>query len=223
MSKYRFEAILAVVLIALFFGVSSFQSASKLTKAEVDDYVSIMERDLPKEMEDRAEFIARLRDWGMNDDGKPIYMLNVMRFFDKLHPIPGALSTGTPKEANAVYEDAAKPLLFKRGAYPIIAGDTTRLRGKGKLESNILVYQKELDNWDRVLVVRYPGRRSFIGLMANPEYLKAMPNKLASLEVVLTPVSGDLVIPDLRWVAGGIFLATFLLVGWIRAARRGKQ
>ena len=82
-----------------------------------------------------------------------------------------------------------------------------------------MVYKSELDNWDRVLVVRYPGRRTFLELVTNPDYLKVMPYKLASLEVVLTPVSGEVVIPDLRWVAGGGVLAIFLLVGWVRAAR----
>lgn len=97
-------------------------------------------------------------------------------------------------------------MLLKSGSYPLVGGDTTRLR-IGKSESNLMVYQKELDNWDRVLIVRYSGRRAFLSLVANPEYLNVMPYKLASLEVVLTPVSGEIVIPDLRWVAGGAFLS----------------
>jgi hypothetical protein len=38
----------------------------------------------------------------------------------------------------------------------------------------------------------------------------------------LVPVSRDIVIPDLRWLIGGGFVVIFLLVGWIRAARRGN-
>jgi len=37
------------------------------------------------------------------------------------------------------------------------------------------------------------------------------------------PVSGDMVIPDLRWVVGGGFVVIFLLVGWVRAARQNQQ
>lgn len=222
MKTYKFEAILAVALIALFFAVSAFQSSGRLSKTEVDHYIGILEEQVPKDMEARAEFISRMRAWGESDDGNPIYMLNLMRFYDSMRAFPGAPTTGSPKEANAHYEDVAVPMLLKRGGYPMIGGDTTRVRA-GKPESNLLVYQKELDNWDRVLVVRYPGRRDFLDLVSNPEYLKVMPYKLASLEVVLTPVSGELVVPDLRWVAGGGLLAVFLLVGWIRAARRASR
>jgi len=35
-----------------------------------------------------------------------------------------------------------------------------------------MVYRPDLDNWDRVLVVRYPGRRTFLKLITNPEYIK---------------------------------------------------
>ena len=42
-------------------------------------------------------------------------------------------------------------------------------------ESNLVVYRPDLDNWDRVIVVRYPGRRTFPDLVASPGYLKVMP------------------------------------------------
>ena len=37
-----------------------------------------------------------------------------------------------------------------------------------------MVYRPDLDNWDRVIVVRYPGRRAFPDLVATPGYLKVM-------------------------------------------------
>jgi hypothetical protein len=36
------------------------------------------------------------------------------------------------------------------------------------------------------------------------------------------PVSGDMMIPDLGWLVGGGLVVIFLLVGWVRAARRGN-
>jgi hypothetical protein len=38
-----------------------------------------------------------------------------------------------------------------------------------------MVYGPDLDNQDRVIVVRYPGRRTFPDLAASPGYLKVMP------------------------------------------------
>lgn len=222
MNKYRFELIVGAILLAVFFVASALQAASTLTKAEVDRYIATLEKSLPPDWEERAEFIARLRAWGESDDGRPVYMLNVMRLFDQNKPMSGVPASMKPAEANALYEEAVTPLLFKSGSYPLFGGDTMRI-GAGQKKSNLIVYEPELDNWDRVLVVRYPGRRTFFELVTNPEYLKVMPYKLASLKVVLTPVKGDMVVPDLRWVVGGVCLALFLLVGWVRAARRATR
>lgn len=219
MNKYRFELILGAILLAAFFGVLAFQATSTLTKAEVDRYLAVLEKAVPAEWEERNEFLVRLRAWGESDDGQPVYMLNVMRLFDQNKPMSGVPASMKPAEANALYEEAATRLLFKSGAYPLIGGDSMRIAA-GQKKSNLIVHESELDNWDRVLVVRYPGRRTFFELVTNPEYLKVMPYKLASLKVVLTPVKGDLVIPDLRWVVAGACLAIFLLVGWVRAALR---
>jgi hypothetical protein len=148
--------------------------------------------------------------------------LNVMRLFDQNKPFPGGPTTGTPREANNYYEEVATPLLLKSGAYPLVSGETTRIRPSQKV-SNLIVHEAPLDNWDRVLVVRYPGRRSFFNLVTNSEYLRVMPYKLASLNVILTPLKGELVIPDLRWIAGGVCCAIFLLVGWVRAVLRNRK
>jgi hypothetical protein len=86
-----------------------------------------------------------------------------------------------------------------------------------------MVYSPDLDNWDRILVVRYPGRRAFLELVTSPEYLKVMPYKLSSLEVVLTPFSVELVLPEARWIVGTGGLVSLLLLSWIRAARRNSK
>jgi hypothetical protein len=75
-----------------------------------------------------------------------------------------------------------------------------------------------LDDWSRALVVRYPSRRDFLNLMADPAYGPLEPYKTMALKVVLVPVSGDLVLPDLRFVVGAALLVVFLVAGWIRAA-----
>ncbi len=146
-------------------------------------------------------------------------MLNVMRFYEQIKQFPGVPTTMTPIEANVHYEDVVVPILLRSGGYPIVGGNSMRI-SSGQKKSNLIVFEPELDNWDRVLVVRYPGRRTFFDLVTNPEYLKVMPYKLASLKVVLTPVSGELVVPDVRWIVAGSCLGIFLLVGWIRAVRR---
>jgi hypothetical protein len=221
MKRYFVEIILGIVLLIVFFGVSTWQSSGELSRQEVDRYVGILEKSVPPEFEGRREFITRMREWGESDNGQPVYMLNLMRFFDQVKPYPGVPASMKPMDANAHYEDVAVPMLLNSGSYPILGGNTTRI-SSGQKKSNLIVFEPELDNWDRVLVVRYSGRRAFFDLVTNPEYLKVMPYKMASLKVLLTPVSGDLVIPDIRWIVGGICLVTFLLIGWVRAARHCK-
>jgi len=220
MKKYRFELVVGAALVAAFFALSAWQSAGKLSQAEVDHYIGLLEKGLPAQVQNRAEFIARLRAWGEADNGRPVFMLNLMRYHDQLMPFPGAPKSGTPAQVNEQYEEATAPMLFKRAGYPILAGPTTKIGGVRSHESNLLVFDPDRDNWDRLVVVRYPGRRTFLDLLASPEYLKVMPYKLSALEVLLTPVEGEMVIPDMRWVVGASCLASFLLIGWIRAARR---
>ena len=219
MKRYLVEFVLGAVLVAVFFGVSAWQSASTLSRSEVDRYIGILEKSVPVEWEEHNEFLTRLRAWGESDDGRPVFMLNVMRFYEQIKQFPGVPTTMTPIEANVHYEDVVVPILLRSGGYPIVGGNSMRI-SSGQKKSNLIVFEPELDNWDRVLVVRYPGRRTFFDLVTNPEYLKVMPYKLASLKVVLTPVSGELVVPDVRWIVAGSCLGIFLLVGWIRAVRR---
>jgi hypothetical protein len=223
MKEYVVEIVLGVVLLGVFLALSAWQSAKKLSPDEVDHYIQILEEKLPPEMEDRTEFLSRLHAWAGNDDGQPIFILNLMRFFDQLESFPGGPTSGTPEEANAYYEEVVAPLVLKNGGYPIVAGATTGIRGGQQSESNLMVFQGGLDGWDRVLVIRYPGRRAFFELVSSPEFLQVMPYKLASLQLVLTPFYGEMVIPDLRLVVGGGGLAIFLLIGWIRAARRSAR
>ena len=100
MKRYFVEIVVGIVMVLIFLAVSAWQSSETLTKAEVDRYIDIMEKNLPVEIEERDEFIARMRDWGERDDGKPVYMLNLMRYFDRIKPVAGVPETLTPMEAS---------------------------------------------------------------------------------------------------------------------------
>jgi hypothetical protein len=225
MNQHRFEIIVAAVLAVVFVVFWWWQtpgSSSKLTGDEVDAYIRRIEPNLPMESGEKAEVLARFRAWGQADDGDPVYMLNVMRYFDQLKRIPGAEAIkGTPAQANAHYEDTVLPILIRLGAYPLVGGPAAGVRGAdGRMHTNLLDFDSKVDDWSRVLVVRYPNRRAFFDLISDATYIQVMPYKLAALEVALVPVRAELVVPDLRWVLGMVLLAAFLAIGWLRAARR---
>ena len=96
--------------------------AGKLTKAEVDRYLAIIERSLQPTDEVEA-FTSRVRSWVEADDGRPVYMVNLMHFLPQFRTFPRAPElNGTPREANAYYEKGLIWLWLRHAAYRIFSG-----------------------------------------------------------------------------------------------------
>jgi len=207
------DLILAVVIILyVAFWAWHSQGAGKLTQAEIDRYLAMIEK-LPLPEKGIQAFIARLRSWAEADDGKPVYMFNLMHFFSRVRTFPGAPEfKGTPEEANAHYERSLIWLWLSHASYPTFIGVPQA--------QNLLNIQPER-TWSNMTVVRYPSRRTFLKLISHPAYAPLAPYKLIAVELDLVPVSTGIVIPDLRWLVGGGFAIVLLLVLWIRAALSG--
>jgi hypothetical protein len=227
LKAHRFEWLLGAVLAALFVAFWAWQTPGNLQKlraAEVDAYLDRMKGKLPGDPAEQAVFLARMRAFGLADDGRPVYMLNAMRYYPELKQGPGMEEVrGTPAEANATYEKAVMPILFRLGAYPLFGGQTMEIRADGKAHSNLDGFDPAIDDWSRILVVRYPSRRAFFELLSDPQWLRFAPYKLAALELALVPASAQMVIPDIRWVMGGACLIVFLGTCWLRATRRHRN
>lgn len=220
MQRYKPELSLAALLLALFLAICFWQAPGRpLARGEVDAFVrKIAAAPMPEAV--RKPFLQRLRAWGEADDGKPVYMLNLMRYHEQLQPWPGVrLGAGTPRQANDFYEDAVFKLAASQGL-SLTVGSEAQGRWGG---STALLDAGAAENWTRVLVVRYPSRRAFFELVSNPEYLKVMPYKFAALDVTLVPTDGATVTPDVRLLAGAAMLLILLGFGWLRAARGKRQ
>ena len=206
-----FELILAAALVILYVAFSAWhsQGAGKLTQAEIDRYLAIIEK-LPLPEKRVQAFIARLRPWAEADDGKPVYMFNLIHFFPKLQTFPGAPEfEGTPEQANARYEKSLMWLWLSHASYPTFIG--------APQAKNLINIQPER-TWCNMTVVRYPSRRIFLKLISHRTYAPLAPYKFIALELDLVPVSRGTVVPDLRWFVGGGLAIIFLLVEWIRLA-----
>jgi uncharacterized protein (DUF1330 family) len=217
MTRSRFLPLLALSLSVLTAVIWWWQNpGGPITAAETERYLAAVER-LPLPAEHRDATLASVRRFIAEDDGRPIQMLNLMRFFPKLRPIAGSDVgfTGTPVESNQRYEDAAIPMLFRGGGYPAYAGT---VRG-----GNVIATDAALDGWNRVLLVRYPNRRAFMNLLANPAYAPIAPYKLQALELVLTPTEAEIIMPPLPLLVGIFSLLLFLATGWWHAARRSPR
>jgi hypothetical protein len=206
-----FEIILGAALAVLYVIFLAWHSPwkHKLSKAEVDHYLAIIEK-LPLPAEGIKALTSRIRPWAEADDGKPVYMFNLIRFFPQLRTFPGVPEfKGTPQEANAYYEKSIIWLWLSHAAYPTFSGVPQA--------KNLINMQPER-TWGEVAVARYRNRRTFLKLLSDPSYAPKVPYKFMALEIDLVPVSGNLVVPDLRWVFGGGLILIFLLIGWVRVA-----
>jgi hypothetical protein len=209
-----FELIFAAVLVILYLGFLGWhsQGGGKLTQAEIDRYVAIIEK-LPLPEKAVQAFIANLRPWAEADDGKPVYMFNLIHFFPTLQPFPGAPDfKGTPEQANAHYEKSLIWLWLSHASYPTFIGVPQA--------KNLINIQPER-RWGNMTVVRYPSRRTFLKLISHPTYAPLAPYKFIAVDLDLVPVSGGMIVPDLRWLIGGGFIIVFLLVEWVRPALFG--
>ncbi len=124
MNHYIFPIVVAAAFVALYWIFCRWhsQGGGKLTKAEIDRYIGIIEK-LPLPAEGIKAVCTRIRPWAEADDGKPVYMLNIISFLKELHSFPGAPEfKGTPQEANAYYEKAITSLWLSHAAYPTFAG-----------------------------------------------------------------------------------------------------
>jgi uncharacterized protein (DUF1330 family) len=203
----------AAAALVILFAVYWWQHpGGKLTTAEIDSYLAAADRQLPMPPEEKAESLRRLRAWATADDGRPVYMLNLMRFYPQVRPLPGGPAADmTPADANAHYEDVAMPMLLGKGGSALFGGESQG--------ANVLPYAGNEDNWSRMLVIRYPNRRAFLELVTDPRYATIMPYKLASLELILSPFDGQMVLPDPTLATAVVLLISFLAIGWWRARR----
>jgi hypothetical protein len=205
-----FELTLAAVLVSLYvaFWAWHSQGGGKLTQTEIDQYLTMIEK-LPLPKKAVQAFIARVRPWAEADDGKPVYMFNLIHFFPQLQTFPGAPDfDGTPEQANAHYEKSLIWLWLSHASYPTFIGVPQASR-------NLISMQPER-TWSNITVVRYPSRRTFLKLISHPTYAPLAPYKFIAAQLDLVPVSGGTIVPDLRWLVAGGFVIVFLLVGWIR-------
>ena len=165
----------------------------------------------------RSEFIERLRSWADEDDGRPVHMLNLIRFHDGRPQVPGHPGfDGTAEEANAHYERAILPHLAARGIYPVFASTPQGVATANGRMTNLLGYESELEGWDRVMLVRYPSRRAFLDMASEEDYLAVVPFKIAAIDLGFVPLDKIYQLPDLRWIVALVGIALLLGVAALR-------
>ncbi|WP_308910551.1 hypothetical protein [Pseudokordiimonas caeni] len=159
----------------------------------------------------KADFLKQLDHFMAADDGRDIYMLNLLRFHDAVTPGEGIdpVIAETPAKANAHYEKHVMPIALKRGCFAVFAGSAG--------EANVMGTEPAAGRYDRVIVMHYPSRRHFLKLVTDPAYKPLAPYKLLSMHVDLVPLKRDIVVPDFRTLGTGLALIAFFAIAWLHA------
>ncbi|WP_395657210.1 hypothetical protein [Nocardioides sp.] len=113
------------------------------------------------------EYAVRLATTPAAEDG-PVWMINLMKYRDRAEYLDGRETTLTGREADDAY--APVDVLEAIGAEVVFFGD---------VEHQLL---GDAPRWDRVAVVKYPTRRSFIEMQARPDFRERYVHKEAGME-----------------------------------------
>lgn len=110
-------------------------------------------------------------------DGKPVFMLNMLKFreaaeypADYLSEHPEAAGR-TGREAYEIYSKSTMPFLFGVGGQLVWMGDVA---------SSLIGPEDE--TWDRIFLVYYPSRDALKKMLSNPRYQATGVHRDAALE-----------------------------------------
>lgn len=157
------QVAVGAALVGVFAGFWRWHSppAKKLTRDEIDHYLEIISG-YPARATAASSSPGCVRGPSQTT-ANPILMLNLLRYFPELRRFPGAADFhGTPEEANAYYEKRLTPLWLRKASYPLAGGTV--------LGENLIQTQPMRENWSTAMMVRYPSRRTFLQLLADPTY-----------------------------------------------------
>jgi uncharacterized protein (DUF1330 family) len=114
---------------------------------------------------------AQLAAFAAADQTQPIAMLNLLKFRDKAEYTDGRDAKGlSGRDAYGLYGMVAMQKIAEAGG---------RLFW-GAPETATVIGGAE-DEWDMVVIIRYPNRAAFLKMIALPDYLAAIPHRDAGL------------------------------------------
>lgn len=117
----------------------------------------------------KADALAKMQE---GDLDAPVVMLNMLRYRETAESGYG-VDNLSGREAYGVYGKAFAELQPRFGGDPIWMGRALR--------SLISTEDGGLEDWDIVILVRYPTRRQFVEMMADPDYQAIAPIRAAAL------------------------------------------
>ena len=176
-----------------------------LSKQEVENYVRLMAEMRNKAGKDSANTFDIVRKFGLEDDGKEFFMVNMVKYYEQPQYKDGTVDGSTAQEANYRYVRNTMPLLLKRACHPY---------GIFKPALNLSSINRQDDSyWDNVSAVRYRSRRDFFNMVTSPQWQAGYGHKVASLrDNPNMPSKGMVALPVVPITVFAILLVVQLVV-----------
>jgi uncharacterized protein (DUF1330 family) len=135
----------------------------RLADAGRSDYTRAMPSIEPSE--------AQLARFVEVEDGKPIVMINLLRYRERAAYEPGA--DAEPCSGREAYERYGLHVL------PLLARVGGKIRWRGDARASVIGPADE--HWDDVLLVEYPSRSAFVSMVTSEDYRAIMHHRTAAL------------------------------------------
>jgi len=188
--KTKRQLTVAGILLAVWAAAAWFFYAptTPLSQAEIDDYMVdvqkllevsfVMPEGVGLDPRGLAGAMSDLRAMAERDDGKPIYMVNLMKWREGELSFPAgaglADSIKTAEEADLAYNEALFWDLLSNNSHTAYLA---------KVEPNTLNYgtSADADGWGEIGIFRYNSRRDFFNMITSDSYRNVMYLKMVSM------------------------------------------
>ncbi|GAA5315427.1 MAG: hypothetical protein AseanaTS_06320 [Candidatus Pelagadaptatus aseana] len=218
--KLLVNAFIAVCLVAVWGGVAwrYCGPVQPLTEAEVDRYLSLFTRHMMEvgipDGEPEASLkqsLAELRHFAETDDGKPFYMINLMRWREQAvfrEGIAGVEGVDV-QEADRLYNEKLFMELLGNASHTAYLSSTLP-------NALNLGVSGAADHWGEVGIFRYSSRRDFFNMVSSDSYKDIMIYKMASMrDIALVPSQPHGLLfnpmPNIPVLLAAVFIIFYLL------------
>ncbi|MCK8059906.1 MULTISPECIES: hypothetical protein [unclassified Fusibacter] len=139
-----------------------------------------------------------LREFLESGDGKPVYMINVIKNYDQPKLTDAMIEKGmttdmTAEEVLADYTGFVFPYLIKNGSYPIYTGTAL-------LDSQEVWGIENATEWSSGAIIRYKDRRTMIEMATDPAFAQFHDSKIAAIEKTVSyPLTTQMYFVDLSY------------------------
>lgn len=194
-SQTRANLTVAGILLAIWATSAWFFYAptNPLSKEEIDSYMSkvqilletsfVMPEGMGMDTRGLEGAMGDLRAFAERDDGRAIYMVNLMKWREgELSFPPGADLAGSIETAEQA------DIAYNQRLFWDLLANYSHTAYLSSAESNAMNYGTaagaEVDNWSEIGIFRYNSRRDFFNMVTSDSYLNALYLKMVSMGTI---------------------------------------